>query len=170
MNSFLSLFSEHYQIMMPLYIRGFAMGLLFTPLSTIALADIPRHKIAQASGLFNVIRQIGGSFGVAILGTFLIRREIFHSTIYGQSIDQYSPAYKHIFYGVQYFTQHALGGTTAQASSRADALISMHIQQQVFVQSINDSFFFAAIIIIIAIIPLFFLRLGKKKKPAIPKA
>lgn len=163
MNSFLSLYSEYYQIMLPLYIRGFAMGLLFTPLTTIALADIPRQKIAQASGLFNVIRQIGGSFGVAILGTLLIRREIFHSTMYGQSVEQYSPAYKHIFYGLQNFAQYTLGGTTAQASSRANALIGSHIQQQVFVQSIDDAFFFASIIIIIAIIPIFFIKLGKTK-------
>jgi DHA2 family multidrug resistance protein len=78
LNSFLSLYSEHFQIMLPLYIRGFAMGLVFTPLSTIALSEIHRQKIAQATGLFNVIRQIGGSFGVAVFGTLLIRREIFH--------------------------------------------------------------------------------------------
>ena len=71
LNASLSLFSEHYQIMLPLYIRGFAMGMVFTPLSTLALSEIPRQKIAQASGLFNVLRQVGGSFGVALMGTLL---------------------------------------------------------------------------------------------------
>ena len=66
LNYFLSLFSMHSQIMLPLYLRGFAMGLMFTPLSTLALTNIPKHKMAQASGLFNVIRQVGGSFGVAL--------------------------------------------------------------------------------------------------------
>jgi MFS transporter, DHA2 family, multidrug resistance protein len=166
LNSFLSLFSEHYQIMFPLYIRGLGMGLLFTPLSTIALSDIPRQKIAQASGLFNVIRQIGGSFGVAMFGALLIRREIFHSTIYGQSVNQYSPAFKHISYGLQYFAKTSVGGTTMDAASRANALIGTHIQQQVFVDSINDVFFSASIIIIIGIIPLLLIRLRKNQKSA----
>ncbi|HVP36391.1 MAG TPA: DHA2 family efflux MFS transporter permease subunit [Terriglobales bacterium] len=162
LNSFLSLFSEHYQIMFPLYLRGFAMGLLFTPLSTIALSEIPRHKIAQATGLFNVIRQIGGSFGVAILGTLLVRRQIFHSTMYGQQINQYSPAFKHISYGLQYFAQHSVGGTMAEASQRAGALINSYVAQQSFVQSINDDFLFAAVVVFIGIMPILFLRMKKK--------
>ncbi|HQT92867.1 MAG TPA: DHA2 family efflux MFS transporter permease subunit, partial [Candidatus Kryptobacter bacterium] len=48
LNYFLSLFSMHSQIMLPLYLRGFAMGLMFTPLSTLALTNVPRHKMAQA--------------------------------------------------------------------------------------------------------------------------
>jgi DHA2 family multidrug resistance protein len=162
LNSFLSLFSEHAQIMFPLYLRGFAMGLLFTPLSTMALSDIPRHKIAQATGLFNVIRQIGGSFGVAILGTLLVRRQIFHSTMYGQQINQYSPAFKHISYNLQHFVQQSVGGTMAEASQRASVLIGSHIAQQSFVQSINDDFLFAAVVVFLGIVPILFLRIKKK--------
>ncbi len=162
LNSVLSLFSEHAQIVFPLYLRGFAMGLLFTPLSTIALSDIPKHKIAQATGLFNVIRQIGGSFGVAILGTLLVRRQFFHSTMYGQQINQYSPAFKHISYNLQHFVQQSVGGTMAEASQRASALISSHIAQQSFVQSINDDFLFGAVIVFLGIVPILFLRIKKK--------
>ena len=92
MNSFISVFSERDQIMISLYVRGIGMGLIFTPLSTLALLDIPRRKMAQASGLFNVIRQVGGSFGVAILGAMLTRRMVYHAAIYGQAIDQNSPS------------------------------------------------------------------------------
>lgn len=60
LNSHQSLYSEHLQIMIPLLIRGFGMGMMFTPLSTISLSEIPKEKMAQASGMFNVIRQIGG--------------------------------------------------------------------------------------------------------------
>jgi len=47
------------------------MGLMFTPLSMTALSNVPKHKIGQASGLFNVIRQLGGSFGIAFMSTML---------------------------------------------------------------------------------------------------
>ncbi len=89
-NSTLSIYSEREAILVPLIIRGFAMGLMFTPLTTLALSGIPRHKIAQASGLFNVIRQLGGSFGVAIMGALLTRRTIFHAAQYGQMVDPQS--------------------------------------------------------------------------------
>lgn len=57
--SFLSYLSEKSQIMLPLYLRGIAMGLIMSPLATIAISEIANEKMAQASGLFNVIRQIG---------------------------------------------------------------------------------------------------------------
>jgi len=63
LNHWLSLFSERSQISAALIVRGFGMGLLFTPISTMALAQIPPRKMAQASGMFNVIRQIGEVLG-----------------------------------------------------------------------------------------------------------
>src|SRR5512140_864056 len=164
LNSFLSLFSERDQIMISLYIRGFALGLLFTPLSTVALSSIARHKMAQASGLFNVIRQIGGSFGVAIVGTMLTRRIIFHSAAYGQAIDQYSPTFQHMAYGLQRFAQQAVGGNIGEATARAKALLGAHIAQQSFVQAVNDDFLLAAGITIIGVIPILFLRTARRKK------
>ena len=119
LNSFLSLFSEHMQILIPLYIRGLAMGMLFTPLSTIALSNIPRHKIAQASGMFNVIRQIGGSFGIAMFGAILSRRIIYHSTMYGQVIDQTSPVFNSVAGNLRIFVHQASGLNYAQVGTAA---------------------------------------------------
>ena len=161
-NNFLSLFSEHYQIMIPLYIRGFAMGLLFTPLSTMALAGIKKDKIAQASGLFNVIRQIGGSFGIALFGTLLTQRTIYHSAMYGQAVDQYSGIFRQVSLGLSRFVQFAGGSSIANASKQAGALIAMQISQQAFVQAINDCFFVAALVTVIAVFPLLLIRTGKK--------
>jgi DHA2 family multidrug resistance protein len=164
LNSFLSLFSERDQIMVSLYLRGFAMGLLFTPLSTVALSNIARHKMAQASGLFNVIRQIGGSFGVAIVGTMLTRRIIYHNTIFGQAIDQYSPSFQHVALGLQRFAQQAVGGNAGESAARAKALLGAHLAQQSFVQAVNDNFLLAAGITIIGIVPILILRTTRQQK------
>lgn len=166
MNHFLCLFSEQIQITFPLYIRGLAMGLLFTPLSTLALAEIPRHKMAQASGMFNVIRQIGGSFGVAIFGAMLTRRQIFHSTIYGGAVDSYSPIFKNVILRLQNFAQHALGGTGPESLARAKALAFLHIQQQAFVSAVSDDFFIAAGITAACLLLLIFLKTRKSKQTA----
>jgi len=158
LNSFLSLFSEHAQIMLSLYFRGLGLGLVFTPLSAIALSEIPRHKMAQASGLFNVIRQIGGSFGIAILATMLSHRVTYHAAMDGQAVDQDSPAFRHAVAGLSHFVQQNTGGTPALAAMRAKALLAGHLGAQAFVQSVNDDFFIAAAITMLGAIPIFFLR------------
>ncbi|MGD0339870.1 MAG: DHA2 family efflux MFS transporter permease subunit [Bacteroidota bacterium] len=162
LNGSLSLYSEQHDIMLPLIIRGFAMGMLFTPLSTIALSEIPRHKIAQASGQFNVIRQLGGSFGVAIMGTLLTRRIFYHSTEYGQVIDQYSATFRQISSRLTGFAMHVSGGTQGLAVQKAKALLVSHVMQQSFVRAIDDDFIVAAAITILGLVPIFILRTHKR--------
>jgi DHA2 family multidrug resistance protein len=158
MNGFLSLFSEHAQIMAALYVRGFAMGLVFTPLSTMALMGIPRQKMAQASGLFNVVRQVGGSFGVAIIGTMLTRRVIYHSAMFGQALDPSSPTFTQATSALVHHAQTTMGGSVGEATLRAHALVGAHVGQQAFVQAINDDFLISAAITVIGVLPIFFIR------------
>jgi DHA2 family multidrug resistance protein len=165
LNYNLSAFSDLRQIMIPLYLRGIGLGLLFTPLSTVALSDIPRYRMAQASGMFNVIRQVGGSFGVAIFGTLLTRRMIFHSAVYGASVDAYSPAFKKAITNLAYFAQHVGGGTAADAAARAHALAGSYISRQAFVSAINDDFFIAGVITIACLIVILFLKGRRSKAP-----
>lgn len=166
MNYTLNLFSESAQIMGALYVRGLAMGLLFTPLSTLALEEIPRQKMAQASAMFNVIRQVGGSFGVAIFGALLTRRTLFHSAFYGQALDQYSPAFKSAAARLTMFAQHSIGGTMAESAARAKAMIASHVFNQAFVSAIGDDFFFAGFVSLLCAIPIAFLRVRRKRHAA----
>jgi len=164
LNYFLSVFSEHIQIMVPLYIRGLAMGMVFTPLSSLALSEIPRHKMAQASGLFNVIRQVGGSFGVALLGAMLTRRTIFHIAAFAQNVNPYSAPFRAAVARTQMFAQDAIGGNAAVSLTRARALLTGHLADQAFVAAIADDFLIAAAITALCIIPILFLRVHKKAK------
>jgi DHA2 family multidrug resistance protein len=58
-------------IVMPLVIQGVAFACLFVPLTTIALANVPRHKMADATGLSSLMRQIGGAIGLAVFATMI---------------------------------------------------------------------------------------------------
>ncbi len=164
LNYFLSVYSEHAQIMIPLYIRGVAMGLVFTPLSTLALSEVPRHKMAQASGLFNVIRQVGGSFGVALLGAMLTRRMIFHMAAFGQGADQYSVPFTSAVARTQMFAQSVIGGNSALSASRARALVFGNLSDQAFVAAVADDFLIAAAITALCLIPILFLRVHRRAK------
>ncbi len=162
--SHLSFLTERQDIMFPLYLRGIAMGILFAPLTAVAISDIPRHRMAQASGLMNVIRQIGGSFGVAALGSFLTTRTIYHSTLYGQQLDPNSETFRQTVARIQAFSQHAIGGTTAEALMRTKAQIGAFVGKEAFISAINDVFLFAAVIVMVGAFPILFVRIRAKGK------
>jgi DHA2 family multidrug resistance protein len=161
--SFLSYLSERAQIMVPLCIRGVAMGLIFSPLTTIAISEITNRKMAQASGLINVIRQVGGSFGVAVFGSILTQRAMFHASMYGQQLQPDSPALISTITRLRYFAESAVGSTSLQATRQANALIYSFVGNQAFIQAVDDVFLIAAMTLIISIVPLLFLR-GKHRK------
>ncbi len=163
LNGFLSLFSMPAQIMLPIYLRGFGMALIFTPLSAVALTDIGKRDMAQASGLFNVIRQVGGSFGVAIIGTVLTERTFFHTAVDGQSIHQYSPIYQQILSGLKHFSTVVVGGPAGIELERAKALIISDVAKQAVVQATDDTFLFAFAIMTLCVIPILFLRTKRAK-------
>lgn len=162
--SFLSHLSMKSQILFPLYIRGVALGLIFAPLTTVAISEMPNRKMAQASGLINVIRQVGGSFGVAVFGTLLTQRTILHGAAYGQQINQYSDVFQNTMAGLKYYAVHATGGTLSQAATKASALLYMFVQNEAFISAIDDVFLVAGLIVLVSVVPVFFLRNARRKK------
>ncbi len=67
----LSVQAGYWDVFWPRVIQGFALGFLFVPLTTISLSDVPRAELANATGVFTLLRQLGGSLGIAILTTML---------------------------------------------------------------------------------------------------
>jgi len=170
LNGSLSLYSEWWDINFPLILRGIAMGLLFTPLTALALVEIPKRQMAQASGLFNVIRQIGGSFGVAVMGTMLTRRTIYHAALYGQAMSSNQPELRRVTASLARFVQQAVGGSVGDAVTRARALLMTHLQLQSFVRAINDDFLLSAGITAVGVLPILVLRYRKKSRQGRPVA
>lgn len=160
---FFSLQTESAQIQIPLLVRAFALGFIFIPLSAVSLLNIPKAKIAQASGLFNTVRQIGGSFGVALLGSYLTRRTIFHMQTFSQTIDSHSPVFQNTILHLKNHVMNTVGGSPVEISQRANALIMMNLSSQSFIQGINDDFLIAALLTVILIVPVFFLKIIRAK-------
>lgn len=160
--SFFTLQTMHHQIMLPLYLRGLGIGLVFTPLSTVALYDIPKPQLAKASGLMNTIRQIGGSFGIAALGTLLTQRIAYHTQIYGEQINQQTPEFHNVIKNLELFATRVNGSNTFQAMSEAKMMLLKNITNQAYIQGINDDFRVGAILTFSLLIPLLFLKTSKK--------
>jgi len=164
LNTFLSYLTEHSYIMLSLYLRGLGMGILFSPLSALTLLEIPREKMAQASGLFNVVRQLGGSFGVALLATVLSSRIKFHSQLFSESLSVSSPEFKQVTSRIAMQIQHHMGSNMATAIKQGQYMLLSHINKQAYIEAVNDDFMLASIITLTGIIPLIWIHSRKKRQ------
>src|SRR6195952_1048901 len=84
----------------PLVIRGVGMALLFVPLTTLAVQDLTGPEIGQGSGLNNMMRQLGGSFGIAVLTTIIHTRQGVHRSNLLTNINPYNNAFTERFNGL----------------------------------------------------------------------
>ncbi|WP_375416884.1 DHA2 family efflux MFS transporter permease subunit [uncultured Hymenobacter sp.] len=75
----------------PLMVRGIALGLIFLPITTMSLAGLQGKDAGQAAGLTSMIRQLGGSFGVAIVGTYIERSNALNRAAQLPNISLYDP-------------------------------------------------------------------------------
>ncbi len=163
LNSSMSYLTELDYIMLTLYMRGLAMGLMFGPLTTISLMSIPRHKMAQASGISNVIRQVGGSFGVALLTSIFASRIALHSQLFGEALQSTSPAYHSVVNHLSSYVTSVTGNVGPNAVKQAQYILQSNITKQSFIESIDDDFRLAALITLASAVPVFFLKGSKKK-------
>jgi DHA2 family multidrug resistance protein len=163
LNSNLSWLTERNYIMFALYLRGLAMGLMFTALTTVSLLEIPREKMAQASAITNSIRQLGGSLGVALLATLLTSRVGYHSQLYGDSIKPGSEIYKQTVNRINYHMQYEAGASPSDATRNSQMLLLSNLNKQSYIQGINDDFLLAGIITLIGGIPIIFLNTKKSR-------
>jgi MFS transporter, DHA2 family, multidrug resistance protein len=168
LNSKLSWLSELHFIMLSLYIRGVAMGIMFTSLTTISLSEIPRDKMAQASAITNSIRQLGGSLGVALLATLLTTRVNYHAQVFGGEIKQGSEIFKETTYKLRNHLQTEAGSSPANSMKVSQALMMTNVSKQAYIQGIDDDFLLAGLITLIGGIPIIFLHTKKVKHTNIP--
>lgn len=129
----------YWDIFWPQFIQGIALGLLFVPLTTISMDHIPRESMGNATSLFNVMRNIGGSIGIALVGTLLARSRQEHINILGSHIDAYSLPAQQAFLGLR-STFIARGSDVVTATDRANAALFGMVQQQSAMISFIDAF------------------------------
>src|SRR5471032_2789616 len=95
--SLLNLQAGYWDIFWPQLLQGVGMSLLFVPLTTISMDAIPREKMGNATSLFNLMRNIGGSIGIAATGTMLARNNQTTTSILGANVTPYDPASQTMF-------------------------------------------------------------------------
>jgi len=145
----------------PLIVRGIGMSLLFVPLTTLAVQDLHGKEMGQGTGLNNMMRQLGGSFGIAISTVILNQRIALHrNNLVG---------YMSNFNSAEVTRQNMLvnsfmskGYSFVQAKQMAYAALDGTMTRQVLLLSYNDVYMFVGVFMLCCI-PFLYLQRFKKK-------
>lgn len=146
----------------PLILRGVGLGFLFTPLLTITIMPIERKDVPQATAFMTMIRQLGGSFGIALATTYLSIRSAFHYRNLSEHISMYNTQ---TFERLQHYTHLFMsnGSDALKAQSQATAAIQQSVHQQAMILTYNDVFLIVGIFFTVCI-PFLLLFIKKKRK------
>ncbi|MBX2987437.1 MAG: DHA2 family efflux MFS transporter permease subunit [Bdellovibrionaceae bacterium] len=149
MNSHLTPFVGYEQLMWSQFVRALGQPLLMIPLSTITTGLIRPEQAGSASGLFNMLRNLGGSVGIALLGTMLSVREKFHSAKLVEGVNLFRPETRERLALMRSaFVQKGYDSVTA--GKMAVGALDQTVRQQAHVMSFNDCFFFVCLALVAA--------------------
>ena len=145
---------------LPLVIRGVGMALLFVPLTTLAIQDLKGAEIGQGSGLNNMMRQLGGSFGIAALTTLIHTRQGFHRNNLLVNINENNPAFTERFqaYIANFMSK---GYSMFDAKIMATKAVEGVVTKQTLLLTYSDAYWVAGLVLLCSI-PLLYLQKFKK--------
>jgi DHA2 family multidrug resistance protein len=155
LNAFSSFDTAGDQLKWTQILRALGQPLIMTPMQSIAYGGILAQDVGSASGIFNMMRNLGGSVGIGILSTMLTRRYQFHFSRIAESIPS-----------VSYEAQQRISGLTQSfiskgfrpdiAHKQALGVIYGKITREANIMAFNDGFLFIAVSLTIAALSLFF--------------
>jgi DHA2 family multidrug resistance protein len=87
----LNLQAGYWDIFWPQFLQGMGMALLFVPLTTVSMANIPPQRMGYATSIFNLMRNLGGSVGIAVTGTLLTRHRQVAGAVLGEHVTASDP-------------------------------------------------------------------------------
>jgi DHA2 family multidrug resistance protein len=148
------------QLFVPDVTRAVGQALVMTPLSAIAMVGIMPDEAGAASGLFNMLRNLGGAIGTAAIETFFTKREQFHSFVINSHVSLLEPATQTRLASLQqYFMAHGVPDP-AGAMHRAVIAVGETIRAQATLMGYADSFGLLGVMLVCAIVSVALLRKG----------
>jgi DHA2 family multidrug resistance protein len=155
MNSHMDATTGYDQLVVTQVIRAIGQPFVMLTLSNFAMAGIQPKDMPSASSLFNMMRNLGGSVGIAMLATALTNREHFHSARIGEAVSLGASATQT---RLDQLTQNFIGqgADSATAANQALGVIDHLVRREAYIMAYNDGFWIVGAILIAAIVPLWF--------------
>ena len=143
----------------PRILAGVGLGLVFVPLTNLALADLHPSAVPNGTGLFNLTRQLGGSVGIAVAATLLQRFGRINRGILAAHVTSYSQAARGRLHGIM--TTLASSGTPAGvAHSKALDIVAGQVTRQAMMLSFDHLFLLFGVLFVLALPLLLLMNKG----------
>jgi DHA2 family multidrug resistance protein len=156
----LNLEAGYWDIFWPQFIQGACLAMLFVPLTTATMDPIPKEEMGNATSMFNLMRNVGGSVGIASATTYLFRREQFHTNVLSAHVNAYNPQAELYLKGLQ-SDMMAHGLDAQSAMHRAYGAVWGMVQRQAAMLSFVDTFRAMAIVFLLVLPILLVMRRPK---------
>ncbi|TDE15339.1 DHA2 family efflux MFS transporter permease subunit [Dyadobacter psychrotolerans] len=145
-----------------LIVRGIGLGLLFVPISTLALSTLKGREIGEGAAFTGMMRQLGGSFGVAVITTFIARQNMLHRNDLVSKLDVNNPAVQQRVEGLQR-TFLAKGMSPDIALNSGYKILDLTVTKQAMVMSYMDVFLYLGLMFLICVPFVLWTKSGKGK-------
>ena len=132
----------------PQFLQGLALGLVFVPLTVLAMTAIPKEKMGNATGLFNMMRNIGGGVGISLVETMLTRMGQQHTSFLVSNISQTSPSALRLVAGLKGVFA---GSGPVLADQQAYATLFGMIERQAAMVALVRVFQYLAVMVLVLI-------------------
>jgi len=152
-----NLYADYGYVLMPRIVQGFGLGCLFVPLTTLTLTHIPREEMGDATGIFNLLRNLGGSFGIAFSATMLSRHtQINHLRLIEHAVPT-DFNFQRAFHSLRFMLPH-IGADPGLLDEITVGAIYRELQRQALMLSFNDSFGYLFLLFFLVVPLLFMLK------------
>ncbi|SPE42290.1 Drug resistance transporter, EmrB/QacA subfamily [Candidatus Sulfopaludibacter sp. SbA3] len=148
----LNLQAGYWDIFWPQFIQGASLALLFVPLTTATMDPIPKEEMGNATSMFNLMRNLGGSVGIASATSYLFRRQQFHTNVLGANVTAMSPRTRMLSSSLQN-AMIAHGADPVTASRQSYVSIWNMVQRQASMAAFVDTFLAMAAVFLL-VLPL----------------
>jgi DHA2 family multidrug resistance protein len=125
-------------IIIPNLLMGMALSLIFVPLTAITFATLKKEQLNNATGLFALMRNIGGSVGTSIMGTLLSRNAQTHQAYMVDHLNNFNHVYQQKFLAYKHFFMTYMNPVIA--SQKADFILYKNLLKQAYLWSYIDNF------------------------------
>lgn len=144
----LDLNAGYWDIFWPQIAQGVSMSCMFIPLTATCMSHFPKQKIGNVTSIFNLMRNIGGSFGIAMMTTFLARRQQMHQTHLVEKVTPYDMGFREMLNQLtMYFRQH--GSDPITSVQRGYAAVYGMVQKQAAMLSFVEAFWVMAAVYLV---------------------
>jgi MFS transporter, DHA2 family, multidrug resistance protein len=146
----------------PQFFMGLALGLVFVPLTTISMGNIPKETMGNATSLFNLVRNMGGSIGISAVSTMQTRFQQRNINELGAHVNPYSFTARGMMQSLKgmFLSRH---GDPVAASHQAGAALFAMVARQASMLAYNSIFLVLAVLFVIMLPFIFLMRKPSNK-------